>query len=354
MATRPDLSGGNFPIDQIDPHEHEVAKLMVPDTHPSAVLPYLSMVIVRPRGSGGPWAVGFGSQAEVNRAVDYAAKQRVIDTTKNEPEPGMPTIEKPTVIESENDVLPWCRVEGQSLIPPGRDEIEVPPKIYASFKKLMTNNLGKWKTKGARFEFPGNISPEKLLDDLLAGRRPNYKTDWHFFPTPREVVDQMASIVLPRPRDGEEGLDLCDPSAGRADIIKVINEVFPWAKHRWTTVEPEPGNREILTGLGYPPDHDSFETWETDKRFDVIYANPPFRHDRDHVEKMVTLLKPQGDIVCVLPSMFPEKNADLVERLGDEFLDVSWRALPDKSFKSSQTSVSTGILHLANWEGGDE
>ncbi len=56
----------------------------------------------------------------------------------------------------------------------------------------------------------------------------------------------------------------------------------------------------------------------TDKRFDSILMNPPFRLDLKHVQAAISLLKPNGVIVFLVPSSFEEGDFELIESLSEQ------------------------------------
>lgn len=238
-----------------------------------------------------------------------------------------------------NEIYNNCQAEGSVIHPPAREYLEIPRDLYAEFKKTLTDNLGKWKGgRGQYFEFP--FETQQLLDQLRAGKRPNYKQDWHYFPTPEPVLSLMLHLHIPGP-DAER---ILEPSAGRGAIVEYVNQFIQVnGDHQWTTIEPEPQNRVALAKLGFEPVWDDFDTFETNDRFDLIYANPPFRRIAQHVEKFADLLDHTGSFVTVVPANFETKHADVVERLAPRFESLDFYEVPEGSFKPS-TGVSTAIL----------
>lgn len=235
-----------------------------------------------------------------------------------------------------------CTAEGQIIRPPGE---QLDDKVYADMKRHFTDNRGKWKGgKKQYFEFPKNA--EQLLADLQAGKTPKFKRDSHFFYTPKEVVNEMCNMhILIGPHR------ILEPSAGQGHLIEAVNDfvnLYP-EKHDWVTIEADEYNREVLAKKGYPPVHDDFDTFETDERFEVCYANPPFKKDTDHVVKIVSLLAKGGAAVIVLPDSWPyrdKRNKELMKEFEESFESVGVRKLPSDAFKETGTGVNTVLLIL--------
>lgn len=232
-----------------------------------------------------------------------------------------------------------CVAEGRFIYPPKR---QLDPALYAELKKRFTENRGEWKGGKAQcFEFP--MEAEELLEQLRAGKRPNFKQDSHFFYTPATVVDEMCNIHILM-----DGHRILEPSAGQGHLIDAVNAFIRMENaHEWTVIEPDPVNRKILEEKGYPPVHDDFDTWETDLKFEMCYANPPFKKDTDHVEKIASLIEKGGSMVVVLPETWPhrnKRNKELMAQLEDQFESVMVRKLPHNAFKETGTGVSTIIL----------
>lgn len=235
-----------------------------------------------------------------------------------------------------------CTAEGRIIRPPGR---QLDPALYAEMKRHFTDNRGKWKGGNAQyFEFP--MEAEELLEQLQAGKRPKFKRDSHFFYTPARVVDEMCNLhILIGPHR------ILEPSAGQGHLIEAVNAFVNLEpeKHDWVTIEPDEVNRQILTEKGYPPVHDDLMTWETDERFEVCYANPPFKHDTDHVEKIVSLLAKSGSAILVLPESWPyrtKRNKELMLQFEEQFESVMIKKMPSEAFKETGTVVNTIVMAL--------
>lgn len=235
-----------------------------------------------------------------------------------------------------------CSSEGNIIRPPSE---QLDRDLYLKFKKFMTQNHGKWKGgKSQYFEFP--FSTANLLHKLKNGERPNFKKDFHYFPTPPGVIEQMCNLYIPA-----HPMKILEPSAGQGAIVEGVNNFIQTSKpHEWTVVEPHPLNAVKLSEMGLHPNIMTFEEFQTNERFEMIYANPPFKHDTEHVKKMIDLLDKNGSMVVVLPSSFENKskNKMILDRMEREFEYYSFIKVEDKAFKESGTNVSTVILIAYN------
>jgi len=233
-----------------------------------------------------------------------------------------------------------CRAEGKSIRVP---DYQVDPGVYAVMKKHFLKNRGKWNTKSQSFDF--EFEAKILLTRLQSGERPNFYQSSHYFPTPRAVVNEMCNMLIL-----EDGHRILEPSAGRGAIIEGVNEfICVENPHQWVVIESDPVNRSFLEEKGFPAIHDDFDTWVTDERFEMCYANPPFNRATEHVGKIAHLLAPGGSAVIVLPSSWPyapKANVDLMRRFEVEFESVSVRKLPSSAFKESGTNANTVLLGL--------
>jgi len=244
-------------------------------------------------------------------------------------------------------VFDQCVAEGSTIRPP---QEQLDPKLYAEMKKHFTQNRGKWKGgKLQHFEFP--FPAEELLNKMQAGERPNFKREFHYFPTPPEVIEDMCNLHFLM-----DSHRILEPSAGQGAIIEGVNAFVQMdPKHRWVTIEADPTNREVLKQKGFAPVHDNFDTYETDERFEACFANPPFNRDTAHVEKIADLLDEQGSAVIVLPAGWDtrdKKTRALMERFELEFHDIQRRSVSAGTFKG--TGVAAMILGLLYKRGADE
>lgn len=209
---------------------------------------------------------------------------------------------------------------------------------YADIKKVMLNNLGKYKG-GNVMGFVFEYNPAQLLSKLQAGEKVNMKQDFHFFPTPPAVVDQMLQIAMPL-----DAMTIIEPSAGQGHIIEEVQK-FSYAKHSIDAIELNPVNRKVLLEKGFNLIHDDFATFSTDKKYDLCLANPPFKHYIEHAYKMAEIAK---EVCFIAPSSLLFANDKKTTALRNYILlenDGQIYNLNSGSFKSSGTMVESVIAH---------
>ena len=164
-----------------------------------------------------------------------------------------------------------------------------------------------------------------------------------FFPTPIPVVIEM----LNRARI-EKDMRVLEPSAGAGNIADTIRHTRPDAKLE--VMEINYRLRELLTLKGYNLIADDFMQVSRAEagEFSRIIMNPPFENLQDclHVRHAYDLLAPGGILVSIMAPSFEYRN----DRKSTEFRDwlgtvnATWENLPNGSFKSSGTGVSTRLL----------
>ena len=164
-----------------------------------------------------------------------------------------------------------------------------------------------------------------------------------YFPTPAPVIE----IMLRRARI-EPGMKVAEPEAGSGHIADAIRAAYPGV---WIdTIEINSRLRDLLVLKGYRVMAFDFLEFENDQEspYDRIVMNPPFerQQDLDHIRHAYKLLAPRGILVSVLSPSFEFRT----DRKSTEFrawldeVNASWENLPDGSFKSSGTGVSTRLL----------
>lgn len=127
-----------------------------------------------------------------------------------------------------------------------------------------------------------------------------------FYPTPKNLAGKMMKGIR-----FQRGQSILEPSAGKGDLIDAMidrpKEDINGYRHDNSAglndidaVEVDPNLRHILKGKGIRVVHDDFLTFDTFKRYDLIFMNPPFDRGAEHLEKALSLLKPGGRCVCLL------------------------------------------------------
>lgn len=180
--------------------------------------------------------------------------------------------------------------------------------------------------------------PIKKLERDLVGK----KIDG-YFPTPRELVEQMIDYAEIQP-----GHQVLEPSAGKGNIADIIKESEPNAEI--DVIEINQGLRSMLEVKGYNVVSNDFTDYDG-KQYDRIIMNPPFENfqDIDHVKHAFELLKPGGKLVAIMGAGVKNSRKKAVEFR--QWIDVAGsyiEDLPEGSFKSSerQTGVATVMVVL--------
>lgn len=180
--------------------------------------------------------------------------------------------------------------------------------------------------------------PIKKLERDLVGK----KIDG-YFPTPRELVEQMIDYAEIQP-----GHQVLEPSAGKGNIADIIKESEPNAEI--DVIEINQGLRSMLEIKGYNVASNDFTEYDG-KQYDRIIMNPPFENfqDIDHVKHAYELLKPGGKLVAIMGAGVKNSRKKAVEFR--QWIDEAGsyiEDLPDGSFKSSerQTGVATVMVTI--------
>lgn len=180
--------------------------------------------------------------------------------------------------------------------------------------------------------------PIKKLERDLVGKKIE-----GYFPTPRELVEQMIDYA-----EIEAGHQVLEPSAGKGNIADIIKESQPNAEI--DVIEINQGLRSMLEVKGYNVVSNDFTDYDG-KQYDRIIMNPPFENfqDIDHVKHAYELLKPGGKLVAIMGAGVKNSRKKAVEFR--QWIDESGsyiEDLPEGSFKSSerQTGVATVMVVL--------
>jgi len=113
----------------------------------------------------------------------------------------------------------------------------------------------------------------------------------NFYPTPEKLIYKMVFL--------ENIKTILEPSAGKGDIVDFIKKRNE--KLDIDCIENDEMLQNILKGKKHKLIHDDFLTFETNKKYELIIANPPFDEGDKHLKKMIELQeRTGGKIVCLL------------------------------------------------------
>lgn len=182
-------------------------------------------------------------------------------------------------------------------------------------------------TKGYWYWQFDYLIDEVLADIVASGCIPDQKSH-QFYPTPESVAAQAIELA----QIGEDHFCL-EPSAGQGGLADLM------PKDRTDCVEISGLHCGILRAKGYRVVEHDFLTWRPICQYARIVMNPPFSEGRAkaHVEHALSMLKPGGRLVAVLPASFRGKGL-----FGEQPED--WTAPITGAF--ADTSVSVAILAI--------
>lgn len=145
----------------------------------------------------------------------------------------------------------------------------------------------------------------------LAGGNPkNERVEYDFYATDPMAVKKL---LLKYPINGSE---ILEPCIGNGNIANAINNFY--------------NEERNITGIdivdrGYPNTIvQDYLTWETDKKFDCIITNPPFSLAKEFVEKSMSILNDNGQLIMFLKIQFleGEKRKELFEKYPPKYIYV--------------------------------
>lgn len=182
-----------------------------------------------------------------------------------------------------------------------------------------------------------------------------FKENPDFYPTPASLINKMNKKV-----DWKSIKSVLEPSAGSGNLVEAIHKQFDFtknyrrgSKYDVDVIEHDENLRHVLKGKGSRVISDDFLTFNTYKKYDLIFMNPPFSNGDKHLLKAIDLIELQnraGQIVCLLnaetlKNPYSNDRKHLVRKLTD--LDADVEFLKD-AFTSSErkTSVETALIHI--------
>ena len=248
-----------------------------------------------------------------------------------------------TIDQNVLDVLNASTVTDNVLYLP---EGQLDRKLYVAVNKCLEAIGGEWnrKIKGHVFD----KDPAALLEDMiLTGTYIDSKKEFQFFPTPRNVVEQMIELA-----DVQPDHSVLEPSAGTGAIAMVIRERFPENDLTVADINPKFVDTLITEGFKNAICANFLTAFTNDRHsldYDRIIMNPPFTRlqDVDHITHAFGLLRPGGRLVsvCSESPFFRETAKALAFR---SLIEAHGRSivLPEGSFKPSGTGVKTRLVVL--------
>ncbi len=190
----------------------------------------------------------------------------------------------------------------------------LPKKLYTEqvYRPLL-NLGGEWVKPVQAWRFPFN--PTERLAEFRAGVFTKLDSKYHYFSTPAWLSHNLFQFaqecgIRPWELHDVRTAKVGDPSAGRGDLLKRLR-LEGYTNLYYYELMPE--NRQILErevkrlGMNATYLGDDFEKG-TETGFDLLLANPPFRHEKRHIDRMLDVLVPGGLLLCITsPKLYDDR-----------------------------------------------
>ena len=221
---------------------------------------------------------------------------------------------------------------------------ELDRKTYTDTNKLLESIGLKWNRKIKAHISSEDVS-EKWYNMIDTGEWVDVQKEYQFFPTPKEIVEQMIGMV-----DWNGRPYVLEPSFGAGNILFEIPHE-KCSKVYGCELNTKMLKDTKLKSIGIENmELSNVDFLEVNGVFNIILANPPFTKLQSikHFNHMVELLNPNGQLVCILPYGDYDKNSSIKLRqefakfVDDNNCEVVY--LDNGDFKESGTMVKTIIV----------
>lgn len=222
-----------------------------------------------------------------------------------------------------------------------RDKV-LDKKVYREVATALETLGAKW-TRGVQgFVYPPMIEGMAgLISDVADSGTFEPLTSGDYFPTPEPVA--RAAVLA---ADVREGHRILEPSAGDGALVRAIMLHLDeqGVDYDLCAVERRLDLFNRLNCLAIGAHMGDFLEYEPSQPFDRVVMNPPFSKGQAvlHVRHAMTLLRPGGRLVAILPSSIRFRQDPRHAELRAMFEEYgSIEDLPRGSFKVSGTMVNT-------------
>lgn len=216
--------------------------------------------------------------------------------------------------------------------------------VYKSVDNFLRALGGKWNKhqKGHHFQH----GTAEVAAAVEAGKATDTKKTFEQFFTPPDIAEMVVKLA-----EIEPGHRVLEPSAGEGALVEAVAKAHTEALI--TALELDPVLVGVLANkftLRATIASGDFLAVTMAAHFDRVVMNPPFGRgaDMDHVTKALSLLRPGGVLVAIMSPHWTfavHAAAQTFRGLVNDHHHI-WTPLPDGSFKSAGTNVSTGILTI--------
>lgn len=149
-----------------------------------------------------------------------------------------------------------------------------------------------------------------------------------FYPTPVTLLNKITEGLK-----WEEIASILEPNAGKGDIVEFVQKKCRPYRYRdeidIDCIEIDDELRKTLKGKNFRVIHNDFLTFNTFKKYDLIFMNPPFSNGAAHLLKALDIQKDGGSIICILNAEtirnpYTNERKVLVQKLTDLNADITF------------------------------
>lgn len=245
-----------------------------------------------------------------------------------------------TVSTEARNVLRRCAVEDDAIVLP-KEILE--RRLYLEVNAVL-EALGCTWSRGRKAHVYDVQNGDDIIESfytVVETGEWNRPQDYGYYPTPDWLVAKMIEVA-----DVAVNHRVLEPSAGKGAILKQIKKkVFNTAQLAICEILPE--NQAELKKLGFEVDEANFLDLDCGPLFDRVLMNPPFSKSQAllHVRHAITMLKPGGKLVSIMPSSIMQRQDRLHREVRAEIMrHGSMHPLPEDTFSESGTSVRTVMV----------
>lgn len=168
----------------------------------------------------------------------------------------------------------------------------------------------------------------------------------NFYPTPQNLIIRMLAKVK-----NKHPHYILEPSAGKGDIIKAIEEGYQlgYGRRSIKAIELDNDLYATLRGKNIDVIERDFLSYNGGDIFDLIVMNPPFEQGEKHLLKAIDILY-SGEIVCLLnaetiKNPYCASRKELIKKLDE--LEAEIEYIPDAFLDAErETSVEVALIYI--------
>lgn len=180
-------------------------------------------------------------------------------------------------------------------------------------------------------EFYGDVLAD-CAEEKPTGQRAStaVSKDLQYYPTPKPVIERMMADAW-----SVKGKRVLEPSCGCGRILDALRSEGADC----VGIEIDANRVAASRSKGHGVIQANFLETVPTGDFDAVFMNPPFygKHYAKHVAHALKFLKPEGQLVAILP---------ISARYDHGLVDGQWCDLPIGSFAESGTNINTTVLTI--------